>query len=135
MNSDPILSAVLADLWTIRTKWTQDHSRNPPAAVVQYLATNQEVLRFFISKLYSTTTMEERQAIQLEHRELDYSAVRDGSLANEAVTRAVDIWSGDKLTDLTDDDINMLIRSIDYVKYLNCPPCPIALHLSPIQIL
>lgn len=58
----------------------------------------------------------------------------DGSFARSAVTQAVERFGGNKLADLTDDDVNLLIRSIAYVKYLDCAHYQGPLDLSPIRI-
>jgi|SRR6266436_4641191 len=134
MNDDPTLSAVLADLRAIRS-WCSNHHKHPPESAVKYLATNQEVLRFFIRQLYSTTTEAQRCTIHSQHRELDETAVQEdwGSLADSIVETAVQLASGNGLAKFTDSDIPVLLRPIEYVKHLeSCPYCESDLSLSPI---
>jgi hypothetical protein len=135
VNSDPILSDVLRDLTAIRSWWSQHPAHDPPDSVVAYLAANQGALRFFIDQLYSITK-QERAAIHSNHPELDESIIMDdGSSARSAVTQAVERFGGNKLADLTDDDVNMLLRAIAYVEYLDCAHYGEKLNLSPIRIL
>jgi len=134
MNDDPTLSAILADLWKIR-RWCGKHpSKKPPPSAVAYIAANKDALLFFIQQLDSTSRAD-RSSHHSQHRELDEAVTySDCSVARSAVGKAVMIETGNRLTELTDDDVNMIIRPIEYVKYLNCDYCPDALDQSPIQL-
>lgn len=135
MNNDPILSALLTDLWAIRSWCNNNSNKLPPASVVPYLAENHELLRCHIHQLYTTTTKAKRETIHSGHRELDESIISGNSGYTDALLDSV-LLHASGLIKITDDDINMLIRPLEYVKYLPfSDTCQrFSLSLSPIRL-
>lgn len=132
MNYDPALAAVLADLKKIK-HWCSGHpSQKVPPSAVQYLRDNENTILCLIEQLKSKSPYI-RRTLYSQHRELDESII-DGNcaVAISAAKKAGMVKTG--LVEVTDDDVNMMLRSIEYVKYLNCDdPCTPAVQ-SPIQL-
>lgn len=134
--NDTILTAVLSDLWKIRGWCINPNPRLAPASVVSYLVENNDLLRWYTHHLYSTTTKPERETLLSEHRELDESIIYgDSSSYIDALLDSVRLHASG-LVEITDDDINMLIRPLEYVKYLPAPTVyhEFSLSLSPIRL-
>jgi hypothetical protein len=134
MNNDPDLSAVLVDLGRIRHWCSQHPFQSPPQSAAEYIGANKDVLLFFISCLKSTSSTD-RATLHSRHRDLDESVITgDCSLACSAVEEAHQSVTGNRLADVTDDDVNMILRVIEYVKYIDCDPCPHEVRHSPITL-
>jgi hypothetical protein len=67
----------------------------------------------------------DRTVLRAQHPELDGSVISSDffPIARDVVKRAVDVKSGNKLVELIDDDINMLLRVVEYGKYLGEAEC------------
>lgn len=130
-NYDPALSAILADLWKIRN-WCGNHpSQKLPPSAVAYLCANQATILCLIEQLKSTSP-DVRRTLHSQHRELDDGVINDNcAVAISAAKTACQVETG--LVEVTDDDVNMILRPIEYVKYLDCDSCP-PVVLSPIQL-
>jgi hypothetical protein len=130
-NYDPALSAILADLKKIR-HWCNNHpSQKLPLSAVKYLCANEITILCLIEQLKSTSA-DVRRTLHSQHRELHEDTIDDNcAVAISVATKACHVEMG--LVDVTDDDVNMMLRPIEYVKYLDCDSCP-AVVLSPIEL-
>ena len=136
MNSDPILRAALTDLRRLMA-WCSAHPASPiPEEAVSYLAANAEALAFLISGVYDGTTTAERSEIHAGNNTLDYSAIDDAArgLAESTLTQAIQWVAGNRLSPLTDQDILMLLRALEYAQYVDARSCPIELEGSPLLL-
>lgn len=126
---DPALSSILTDLTRIR-HWCSKHpTQEMPPAAVKYLCENQATILFLIEQLKSG---EVRRTLYLQNRELDESVIDDDcAVAISVAKKACMVETG--LVEVTDDDVNMMLRPIEYVKYLNCDSCSPPI-LSPILL-
>ncbi len=128
---DPALSAILADLTRIRHWCSRHPTQKMPPSAVQYLCENQATILCFIEQLTSTSG-EVRRTLYLQNRELDESVIGDDcAVAISVAKTACMVETG--LVEVTDDDVNMMLRPIEYVKYLNCDSCSPPI-LSPILL-
>lgn len=125
-------SAVAADLRAIR-KWCSFHSQAPPSSAVAYIDANRELLLCLIDRA-SVIPSSERRLLLSRHRELDDAATLDDfSVARQAVDQAHQVIAGNKLAEFLDDDVNMILRPIEYAKYVTSEDCP-QLTLSPLRL-
>lgn len=98
-----------------------------------YVDANRELLLCLIDQA-SAISASERRLLQSQHRELDESAISDDfSVARQSVEQAHEVVSGNKLAEFVDDDVNMILRPIEYAKYLTPEGCP-QLILSPVRL-
>jgi len=131
-NYDPALSAILADLRNLR-HWCSNHpSQKMPPSAVKYLCANENTILCLIEQLKSTP-IAERRALHSKYRELDENVIHDDcTVAITAAKMACKVATG--LLVVTDDDVNMILRPIEYVKYIardeSCTP----VVLSPIHL-
>lgn len=132
MNYDPALSAILADLKKIK-HWCSSHpTEEMPLSAVRYLCANEATILCLIERL-GTTSQDDRRTLFSQHRELDEGVISaDGAFYRSLARKACD-FEKYRLVVVTDDDVNMILRSIEYVKYLDCDSCP-AVVLSPIEL-
>lgn len=127
-------SAIVRDLQAIRD-WCSGHGGQPlPPTAVDYLNQNRFLLRCLVKKVRA---LPNRAQLQGTHRELDENVISPEffDIASEALERAKAIRAGNPLVELTDDDIHMLLRVIDYAKYLGETDCvEHPLSLSPLTL-
>ena len=130
-NYDPALSAILADLKKIR-HWCNKHpSQKMPPSAVKYLCANEATILCLIEQLKSTSP-DVRRTLNSRHRELHEDTIDDNcAVAISVAKKACMVETG--LVEVTDDDVNMMLRPIEYVKYLNCDSCSPPI-LSPILL-
>jgi hypothetical protein len=131
LNADPALSALLTDLKQVR-RWCNEHRFEVPPIAADYIRRNKDAILFFMDQLDSIS-LSGREAIYPLHRELDISIVPYGGDYTRTVVRsACHVSRGDILGEVTEDDISMLIRSLEYVKYIKCEACPHELQVTPV---
>jgi len=125
-------SAAAADLLAIR-KWCTHHSQAPPSSAVAYVDANRELLLCLIDHVNAIPSSE-RRLLRSQHRELDESAISDDfSIARQAVDQAHEVIAGNKLAEFLDDDVNMILRPIEYAKHITSEDCP-QITLSPVRL-
>ena len=125
-------SAVATDLRAIR-RWCNDHSQAPPSSAVAYVNANRELLLCLIDQV-SAIPNSERRLLLSRHRELDEAVISDDFyVSRQAVQQAHEVFAGNKVVEFTDDDVNMILRPIEYAKYLTSEDCP-QLTLSPVRL-
>jgi len=136
MNSDPVLLSAIADVASIRSWCSANSVTEVPQAGVKYIADNAEVFAFFISSVYDGASRKERSDLESMHQHLDYSAIDDGnrSLAESTLKEAIQQQSGNGLAGVSDDDIVVLHRVLQYAPYIANKPCPIPLKGSPLKL-
>lgn len=124
---------VAADLHAIR-EWCSDNSTDeiPPAAIA-YLDANHALLKCLIRQVESYAG---REHLQAQHQELDFSVVHPSffPIAREAAIDAVRIMAGDRLSTVSDDDVHMTLRAVEYAKYLPSSECGHVMMLSPVRL-
>jgi hypothetical protein len=130
-NYDPALASILADLKKLR-RWCSNHpSQKVPPSAVKYLCANETTILCLIEQLKSAPP-DVLRTLHSEHRELHEGIMDDNcAVAISVAKKACMVEMG--LVEVTDDDVNMVLRPIEYVKYLDCESCPPAV-LSPIQL-
>jgi hypothetical protein len=100
---------------------------------VAYIDANRELLLCLIDRA-SVIPSSERRLLLSRHRELDDAATLDDfSVARQAVDQAHQVIAGNKLAEFLDDDVNMILRPIEYAKYVTSEDCP-QLTLSPLRL-
>ncbi len=100
-----------------------------------YVDANRELLLCLIDQVRAIPSSE-RHLLRSQHRELDEAVLLDGffSIARQAVNNARELITSNPLAKLLDDDINMILRPIEYAKYLTSEDCPQKLTFSPVQL-
>ncbi len=139
VNYDPVLTDILKDLTRIRSAWTENQYDYAPDAVINYIAANDDALRFFVNELYRLTDRDERRRLCDNHRGLDENIVAiedpgtlDQLAAVEKATQPSDVY---KLSPIIEDDIIALIRPIEYMQHVtNWTPFSGVIKNSPINI-
>ncbi len=134
---DPTLTAALADVARIKSWCSANKIYELPHKAVDYLANNEKVLVFFISALYDGTTEQRRSAIHAANGYLDYAAIYAAfrGIAESTLHESIQQMSGNPLSLVTDDDVNMLLRVLEYVPHIDdARLCPIALSKSPLHL-
>ncbi|MDH4263607.1 MAG: hypothetical protein OEV78_11240 [Spirochaetia bacterium] len=131
MNND--IEELLNDLNRILS-WCSNNNKNPSKSAVEYIAANEQIIKFFIG-VFSKMNSEDRGALHKLHQELDENMILgDGSFAIDAVNQAIEQARGNPLAELEDDDMNMLIRPLAYARYCECDSSKYKLNLSPVKI-
>jgi hypothetical protein len=133
MSPDPTVSAVLSDLREMRA-WCSRTHKNPPPAAVAYLVANRKLLLCLIDAVSAIPIADRRDTCR-QHRELDETIIAgDLSIARSAADKASSDGVRSGLAKMNDDDINMIIRPIEYLKYFPLGECPDDTALSPVQL-
>ena len=115
-------SSIASDLKSIRRWCTRHPGLELPSSAVEYVAQNRKLLTCLIEHVEGRP---DRTVLRAQHPELDGSVISSDffPIARDVVKRAVDVKSGNKLVELIDDDINMLLRVVEYGKYLGEAEC------------
>ena len=127
--------SALADIKAI-DKWCYDNPvARPPASAVAYIGKNRDLLLCLIG-LVASMSEAARGALKLKHIEIDESTVSKSffSIPRIAVETAWTIISGNDLVRLSSDDVHMIRRALQYVKYIPTAQCSEDLVLSPVQL-
>ena len=136
MTTNSKAATILKDLWAIRT-WSNNHNNQPPPPpAVAYVDANSKLLDCLID-LVSKTPHADRRLLWSQHRELDESVTSstyDFSISHTSVETARQVIAGNGLAKFSDDDVNMIIRSVEYTKYLDSEDCDDPIVRSPIQL-
>lgn len=124
--------AVAIDLRTIR-HWRAENERVREVAIL-YLGENSALLRCLID-LVGALPAGGRRELWMSHRELDESSILDDfSIARVAVDTAREIMRGSNLVDISNDDVNLILRPIEFAKYIPSGACSHKLLHSPIRL-
>lgn len=136
MNTDPLLVAVLEDVSHIRSWCAANPGAKVPDKAVAYLAENAEALAFFISVVYDLADKRQRAALDAAHRTLDYSVIETANrgLAEATLKEAIQQHSGNPLAEVSDDDVVVLLRVLEYAQYIDSKACPMTLAGSPLGL-
>lgn len=127
--------AALADIEAI-DKWCYDNpAAEPPASAVTYIGRNRDLLLCLID-LVASKSEDERGALKSKHIEIDESTVSKSffAISRIAVESASEMISGNEIARLSSDDVHMIRRALQYVKYISTARCSEDLVLSPVQL-
>ena len=128
------ITAAISDMRAI-DKWCYAHPyAPPPPSAVAYVAANKDLLLCLIDHV-ALMSRSDRAVLQSKHRELDENVLSAEffSIPRDAVDTAHQVASGNQLTELTDDDVHMIVRTVLYAQY-STPDCPHPLVLSPVRL-
>ncbi len=89
-----------------------------PIEVVRYLLLNYFPIEMYLSMVFTHFSAPKRKELALEHRELDDSVVYDNfqPIAFSALHKLKSYYL--LKSRITKDDLNMLIRALEYAKYI-----------------
>jgi hypothetical protein len=134
-----IIRQLVADLRRIRAVCDQESLSTPPAIGVRYLAENSTLIERLLDETYTNTSEDERVALCREHNDLYISAVSDGfresgKLATSDARRYQSAQRADikELSEVSYDDLDVLIRSLEFAKYSPLSDSTLNLKLTPI---
>jgi hypothetical protein len=139
MSGNELINQVLDDLAKVKRVLTESHSDRLPYAALRYLAANSNLITGIVDLVYSKLDKAGRLELLQTHRELDDSATSDSfrALALHAVDTAAD-WANapgsvQDLFVVSEDDLAMLRRALQYGKYIDSDSLEYELQLSPIE--
>lgn len=139
MSTQDIFERLLADLSKVQHVVRQDRLPSLPYSAVAYISANHDFIAFVIAQVYAKTNRTEREELERDHRELHPSAVGDGfgELAAGVVT---DAWQAIEakrkhgiILELTDDDLDVLLRVLKYANYIVLDQHDFKLECTPIE--
>jgi hypothetical protein len=117
VENESSVSDVINDLREFgRGSWEPD---DIPDEVVRYLLLNYFAIEQLVHIVFKTFSAEQRKALATEHRELDQSVIGDNfqPIALSALEKLTSHFM--MKAEITQDDMNMLIRALEYAKYTN----------------
>ena len=129
---------ILEDLRKIRLVIREEDVEVVPDTVVNYLFLNRNTIRKLVSAVYERLDYEQRKALLSDHCELDSSVLNDDDTIRKLVLSAV--WTAERMKrggsgyfEIDDDDVHMLMRSLEYAKYVPTDDLQLELKMSPIE--
>jgi hypothetical protein len=140
MTSVELLDRLLDDLKKVRLVCRESGLEHLPDVAVRYLAVNHDAIFFFVDHVYSAMGSGGRLVLMQQHADLDYSVVSNSfrPLALSAIETAVE-WIRAARDDIralfrvSEDDLQMLLRALEYARYSPCDSPTFEVRLSPIQ--
>jgi hypothetical protein len=123
MSNEPKIESLISDLKKIRQTCSRKQIDEIPDVATRYLFVNRHLIRYYLNQLYTRIDRTQRDKLYEEHHgSLDYSAISDEwypiaeSATNDAERQHEHPDSADFFK-ISDDDINCLLRGLEYAKY------------------
>jgi hypothetical protein len=121
--ADTNVSRILADLYELRGRLRESPSDEMRDRLVRggagYLVMNEALIRQALDA-WSATPEDDLKALAREYRELDISAStpKFRAIADSSLRFARDSLMHPETVEMTDDEVHMLARALEYGKYL-----------------
>jgi hypothetical protein len=136
MPLQDVLDLLIEDLRKVRSVCLSENRDEAPNAAVLYLAANHDLIDFYLKQVYTKLDMNQRGELARQHQGLDYSVVSDTfykipasviSLVKHPTPRPI------LPPVITDDDVNMILRVLQYARYCPLDAHSFMLRMSPIE--
>lgn len=137
VHSQRVLESIIADLKKIRKVCAHRKLEYIPEIAAEYLEVNCDLIEFYLKHVYLKMNSSQRVKLCHDHKELDSSAIDDGffEIAKCPIDKIKESLDGYKKGMMlpTEDNIHMLLRSLQYAKYCDLDTHDQRLKMSPID--
>lgn len=138
-RTQQVLESLIADLKKIRAICIHKNLDTVPYPAPIYLVANCDLINYYLRQVYSKMRSDQRNQLLSAHSELHYIAVNDSfyKIAKSTIEKIKKVKKNSPaiklgLISVTEDDISMLLRALEYAKYCDLDPHDYQLSMSPI---